>query len=201
MAEDCEAAGRCINAGAPSGPCETSRCDGTVVRGCASGVTIAYDCANDGDVCIESDGLVQCGQPASCSERTSECRAGRPVDCFNDVERTTTCDLDCIMYRDQARCVDTTRATCEGSITENSRCDGDEAVNCRAGYETSIDCPAGTCELTSDGALCLVPRDCGPSTCNGDILEACVGGRVEATDCREVGARTCQSEGGARCVL
>lgn len=201
MAEDCEAAGRCLNAGDASGSCETNRCDGTVLRGCASGVAVAHDCANDGDVCLESDGVVQCGQPASCPERTSECRAGRRVNCFNDVESSTACDMDCVLFGEQARCVDTSRPACEVSVA-TARCDGNEAVNCRAGFETSIVCPAGTCELTSDGALCAVARDCTFSTCEGDVLQACIGGHIEPTDCREVGARTCQDEtGGARCVL
>lgn len=201
MAEDCEAAGRCLNAGEPSGSCETSRCEGSVLRGCVSGVAVAYDCADDGDVCLENEGVVQCGQPASCAERTSECRAGRTVDCFNNVERSTACDMDCILFREQARCVDTSRAACEVGVA-NARCDGDEAVNCRAGFETSIVCPTGTCQLSSDGALCVVPRDCSSSTCQGDVLQACVGGQTQATDCREVGARTCADEpSGARCIL
>lgn len=201
-APDCDAAGRCINAGMPSGPCEDRGCEGDILRSCAGEVAVAYDCSEIGETCIESEpGSAQCGRPASCPERISMCRDGRPVYCSDDIEWEAPCDLDCVVDRDQALCIDTTGSACDRG-TPSARCDGNEAINCPFGFETRTSCPSGTCQVTSDGALCVVPRACSMSTCEGDTLVACVRGRLVPVDCAEVGARTCVSEDrGPRCLL
>jgi hypothetical protein len=100
--------------------------------------------------------------------------------------------------------------TC-GAIPVPGRCEGAVAETCAGGRPFRIDCAddGQRCVMTEDGPACrtITENDCdwprGTTRCDGDVLTACVEGRLASTDCR-IHAGTCEPGAGglqARCVV
>jgi hypothetical protein len=125
--------------------------------------------------------------------------------CGNPYEKAEECE--------HARCE---AGVCEpdegcGAIGVPGRCENGVAESCVAGRPFRIDCAAEgqRCVMTEDGPACraITDADCdwprGATRCDGDVLTACVEGRLVTTDCR-IHAGTCEARPGGlgdRCVV
>lgn len=127
--------------------------------------------------------------------------------CDNPYEKAEDCD-----HRrcDEGTCEPPDPPDC-GGIPVLGRCIEDVAETCDAGRPFRRDCgrDEDRCVMTEEGPACR-PRtedDCewprGTTRCEGDVLVACVEGRLDRIDCRIHGG-TCEARpGGAgdRCVV
>lgn len=97
-----------------------------------------------------------------------------------------------------------------GAIPVPGRCEGEIAETCAGGRPFRIDCgeTGERCVMTEDGPACrpITDEDCdwprGTTRCEGDVLTACIEGRLSSTDCRIHGG-TCEERGAGvhRCVV
>jgi hypothetical protein len=202
-AADCQAVGRCVNAGAEGEVCDATyqrRCDGSVVRQCSSGLVMGYDCTDMGMDCVEDTvSQLWCGLTDACPEN-SYCEGNGYVSCVNGVSVFTDCgEGSCVpspYNPDNAACAGEGEA-CDGPVYE---CEGDTAVTCINGRIHREPCMPGLC-TTMDGAFCKTGEECTESSCEGSTLIACISGTRFVIDCTELGFSTCAEEAaGPTCV-
>lgn len=193
-AADCDAVGRCINAGEPAATCDAAAedpgCDGDVARRCY-GVYVGEDCGAVGTGCVQDRiGQLWCGPGDMCDSGAS-CEGDVALQCINGVMVRTDCA--------PGSCADG-YCTGEGEECDGPvfRCDGNVAVTCLNGRIHREECVVCS---ESDGAFCATGEACERSTCDGSQLLGCVDGAVHRTDCEAIGFSGCeQTETGARCT-
>jgi hypothetical protein len=195
-AKDCEAVGRCLNAGeaATCDPAtDTKRCDGTIGRKCVGGVWVGLDCAPLGLECIQ-DKVKQlwCGKQGACGD--AECHKDGVIYCVNQVMAYKDCGAgSCVDVNGTKACAG------EGPACQPNdfRCDGNTAVTCVNGKEHRE--PCAVCS-DIDGAFCRKDDQCDKSSCDGTKLKACVDGVPFEKDCTSYGFSTCKEDAnGAHC--
>jgi len=196
--KDCDAVGRCLNAGQATTTCDSStdgrRCDGTVRRACVGGVWVGVDCAPLGLECIQdSVGQLWCGTSDPCAD--SECHGDGVVSCVNKVMAYRSCGGGACVDSGGTKVCQGEGADCQ---TGDFRCEGNTAVTCLNGKEHREEC--AVCSDV-DGAFCTTDKQCERSSCDGATLKACVDGVSIDSDCVSHGFSSCTEDAsGAHCV-
>jgi hypothetical protein len=194
---DCAAVRACFGQRITQDPACTSGCsDGDTLVRCSGGQRVEQDCGSAlesvGPACI-TNGRSDCGG-ASCTDNGRSCNGTLAVTCDSGVTEEFDCTplgLECNPTADAAACRgrSTSKACTFGTPPT---CDGDTLVSCD-GQVREQDCRvfggrkciAGACTfgVECDGGLA--------STCNGTVLEMCVGGLRRSIDCTTIGGTTC----------
>jgi len=209
--DDCDAAERCFNMGAPVTDCGTpmtltSSCDGEIDRACVSGRTRAFDCSSVGLHCITaSGGFGECAAAACGAQAGSGCTDSTTLaSCQGGVETRLDCSID------GGGCVADTSGSawrCGGAgaaCSSPDHCDHDTLVRCD-GHESRVDCAARglRCVVFADGFTdCANGNTCNEhdeASCAPDgKISYCYLGLPLVTDCIADGFTGCSASGCVR---
>jgi hypothetical protein len=214
----CRALSECMAMTVAMGP-NLTLCDGNVAQTSLGERTVRVDCSRLGKQCIVVGALADCIDAASevCDEdagRAAHCSAdGRPSYCHGGRVASGlpchTLGLECVGDEASGTFCAASAGACTSDASgrplvvsyEGRRCVGDRLEACVGGGVTTVDCgtmvTGAACQSREDaGAFCGFGTDCTPgkaaaTSCDGDSVVVCNGGRIERVDCRTMGFTSC----------
>jgi len=213
-ADGCARARACVGASLTPDPACTDppACTGEVLTGCAGGRRYQLDCAfYEGGTCAAAP------VPGCFCAEFGRCDGDRRIGCYGGRDSFLTIDCGllgqtCVEAGGSADCVDGTSLACDVLASPRQWCEGADLVVCQSpGMTERIDCSRAisgwSCQdVPGRGPQCGWAADCAyddlDETCNGSLLTACVGGRLQTIDCADHGFATCEptSQGKAWCL-
>lgn len=191
--------------------CEVSRCEGTVAHYCGREQGGRYDCAQDGDVCLQMGDIPMCAIQLADDSAVAGCNGNVAINVDGGLVVRTQCPTGttCLV-------IDSVGAVCQEARTPCSnrgevRCDGNVAVECRwmgedRSEETRFDCSQyeGTCDVNAglNLAYCRRPESVSSRTTGCAGTTAFFEARplyVGAFDCATLGFVCEDDSSGVRC--